>query len=461
MKQGAGAPRRADDPREKERLRMRTDRILLSAGVALAVGMGAFNAQAQTEIQWWHAMGGRLGEKLNQIADEFNQSQGDYVVNPTYKGEYTETMNAAIAAFRAGQQPHILQVFEVGTATMMAAKGAIYPVYQLMEDAGEPFDSEAFLPAVVGYYTTPEGEMLSMPFNSSTSVLYYNKAAFEKAGLDPETPPKTWDELAEFAAKTQEAGYPCGFTTQWQGWIQIENFSAWHNVPIGTKENGFAGLDTELTINSPLHVLHIGNMAEWQKSKLFDYGGRMGESDPKFLSGECAMFFASSAAYANIKANAQGFEFGIGMLPYYDDVEGAPQNSIIGGASLWVLQGHDPEEYQGVAKFFSYLSSPEVQADWHQFTGYLPITEAAYELTKEQGFYERNPGTETAIKQITLNPPTENSKGLRFGSFVQIRDIMDEELEAVWSGQKSAQEALDAAVQRGNELIRRFEQANS
>jgi sn-glycerol 3-phosphate transport system substrate-binding protein len=439
---------------------MRTDRFLLSAGVALAVGMSAFGAQAQTELQWWHAMGGKLGEKLNQIADDFNQSQDEYVVLPTYKGEYTETMTAAIAAFRAGEQPHILQVFEVGTATMMAAEGAIYPVHQLMEDAGEPFDPESFLPAVVGYYTTPEGEMLSMPFNSSTPVLYYNKAAFEKAGLDPETPPTTWDELAEFAKQTQEVGYPCGFSTQWQSWIHVENFSAWHNVPIGTQENGFAGLDTELTINGPLHVRHIGNMAEWQKTKLFDYGGRQGDADPKFLSGECAMFFASSAAYANIKANAQDFEFGMGMLPYYDDVEGAPQNSIIGGASLWVMQGRDEEDYEGVAKFFTYLSSPEVQADWHQFTGYLPITEAAYELTKEQGFYEKNPGTETAIRQITLNPPTENSKGLRFGSYVQIRDIINEELEAVWSGQKSAQEALDAAVQRGNELIRQFEQAN-
>ena len=439
---------------------MRTERIL-SAVAALGVGLGTSAAFAATEIQWWHAMGGKLGEKLNEIADDFNQSQSDHKVVPTYKGEYTETMTAAIAAFRAGEQPHILQVFEVGTATMMAAKGAVYPVYQLMEDAGEPFDPESFLPAVVGYYTTPEGEMLSMPFNSSTPVLYYNKAAFEAAGLDPETPPETWDELAEFAEKAQGAGYPCGFSTQWQSWIQIENFSAWHNVPIGTKENGFAGLDTELTINGPLHVRHIGNMAEWQKTKLFDYGGRRGDSDPKFLSGECAMFFASSAAYANIKANAQDFEFGMGMLPYYDDVEGAPQNSIIGGATLWVLAGRPDEEYKGVAKFFSYLSSPEVQADWHQFTGYLPITEAAYELTKEQGFYEKNPGTETAIKQITLNPPTENSKGLRFGSFVQIRDIINEEMEAVWAGQKSAQEALDAAVQRSNELIRQFERANS
>jgi sn-glycerol 3-phosphate transport system substrate-binding protein len=439
---------------------MRLERISLAATVALAVGMtGA--ASAQTEVQWWHAMGGELGVKLEEIAQGFNESQDEVRVTPTYKGNYTETMTAAVAAFRAGEQPHIVQVFEVGTATMMAARGAVYPVHELMEAHAATWDPDAFLPAVVGYYTTPEGDMLSMPFNSSTPVLYYNKDAFAEAGLDPEAPPETWDELVEFAEATQEAGWPCGFTTQWQSWIQIENFSAWHNLPIGTRENGFAGLDSELTINSPLHVRHIGNMGEWQKTKIFDYGGRRGDPDPKFFAGECAMFFASSAAYAAVSANVQDFEFGIGMLPYYDDVEGAPQNSIIGGATLWVLQGKPEADYEGVAAFFTYLSSPEVQAAWHQATGYLPITEAAYELTKEQGFYDANPGTETAIRQITLNPPTENSKGLRFGNFVQIRDVINEELEAVWSGQKGAQEALDDAVQRGNELIRQFERAQS
>jgi sn-glycerol 3-phosphate transport system substrate-binding protein len=440
---------------------MRTDRILLSAVAALGVGLGASTGHAASEIQWWHAMGGELGEKIKEIAAGFNASQDDYVLTPVYKGDYTETMTGAIAAFRAGEQPHIVQVFEVGTATMMAAEGAIYPVYQLMADANEPFESDAYLSAVVGYYTTPEGEMLSMPFNSSTPVLYYNKDAFEKAGLDPNTPPKTWAELVAAAEATQAAGYPCGFTTGWQSWVQVENFSAWHNQPLGTEENGFAGLDTELVFNTTAVVDHVAEMAEWQKTTVFDYGGRRSDSAPKFYTQECVMYMKSSAAYAAVKTNTPDFAFGIGMLPYDDTIEGAPQNSIIGGATLWVLQGHEPEEYEGVAKFFSYLSSPEVQADWHQFSGYLPITEAAYELTKEQGFYDKNPGTETAILQMTLNAPTPNSKGLRFGNFVQIRDVINEELEAVWNGSKNAQEALDEAVERGNRLLREFEDSNS
>ncbi|HSE94326.1 MAG TPA: sn-glycerol-3-phosphate ABC transporter substrate-binding protein UgpB [Methylomirabilota bacterium] len=433
-------------------------------GVALVLCLlvaGAGPAQAATEIQWWHAMDSALGEWVNDLAAGFNKSQTEFKVVAVYKGTYPETMTGAIAAFRAKQQPHIVQVFEVGTATMMSAKGAIKPVYELMAEAGERFDPKAYLAAVTGYYTTADGRMLSLPLNSSTPVLYYNKDAFKKAGLDPAKPPKTWPEMGEYGKKLQASGLPCGFSSQWQQWILLENYSAWHNVPFATKANGFAGLDTELRFNSPLHVRLIQQLAEWQKTKTFDYGGRRGDANPKFATGECGMFLASSASYAGfVKATTGKFEFGITMMPYWPDVAGAPQNSIIGGATLWVLAGHKPVEYAGVAKFFTYLSSPEVQAASHQRTGYLPITLAAYELTKQQGFYQKNPGTDTSILQMNHKPPTENSKGLRLGNLVQIRDVMDEELEAVWAGKKSAKDALDSAVKRGNELLRQFERTN-
>lgn len=436
---------------------------LLVALVALGLvtGPGAGRAEAVVEIQWWHAMDGPLEEWVKDLGEGFNKSQSEYHVNVVYKGNYTEVMTGAIAAFRAKQQPHIVQVFEVGTATMMAAKGAVKPVYELMSDAGEKFDPKVYLPAVTGYYTTADGRMLSLPLNSSTPVLYYNKDAFKKAGLDPNKPPRTWPEMGDYGKKLQAAGLPCGFSSQWQQWILLENYSAWHNVPIGTKQNGFAGFDTELLLNTPLHVRIIDQLAQWQKTKLFDYGGRKGDANPKFATGECGMFLASSASYAGfVKATQGKFEFGISMMPYWPDVAGAPQNSIIGGATLWVLSGHKPEEYKGVARFFSYLSSPEVQAASHQRTGYLPITLAAYELTKKQGFYEKNPGTDTSIRQMNNKPPTENSKGLRFGNYVQIRDVMDEELEAVWAGKKTPKDALDAIVKRGNELLRQFERTS-
>ncbi len=437
---------------------MKIATLLLSTGLATALA-GA--AAAQTEITWWHAMGGELGEKLEEVAQGFNDSQTDYIVTPVFRGTYVETMTSAIAAFRAGEQPHIVQIFEVGTGTMMAAEGAIYPVHQLMADNGKPFDPQDFLSAVVGYYTDPEGNMLSFPFNSSTPILYYNKAVFEAAGLDPETPPSTWAEMEAFSTQIIESGAaPCGFTTAWMTWIQTENFSAWHNLPLGTLENGFGGFETEFTFNNASLARHWDNLKTWQDAKVFSYGGPGPGDDapPKFYSGECAIYMNSSAALAGVLNNTE-FDVGFGMLPYYDDIEGAPQNSIIGGATLWVLQGHEPAEYAGVAAFFDYLSSPEVQADWHQFTGYLPITTAAYELGQEQGYYEANPGRDVSIEQITLNPPTENSTGLRFGNFVQVRDVVNEEFEQVLSGAKTGQEALDSAVARGNQILRDFEGA--
>lgn len=435
-------------------------RILLSSVAAAAVLASVHGAAAQTEIQWWHAMGGNLGETVNALAEQFNKSQTAYKVMPVYKGSYTETLTAAIAAFRAKQGPHIVQVFEVGTANMMAAKGAVYPIHQLMADAKEPFDPKAFIGPVYGYYSTTDGKLLSMPFNSSTPVLYRNKELMQKAGLDPNKSPTTWPELGEMAKKAVAAGAKCGFTPQWQTWTMIENYGAWHNLPFATKANGFGGIDIELKFNDAARVKHIQMLGDWAKDKTFVYGGREGKSTALFSGGDCVFHVASSASAAGIEKALGKEKVGIAMMPYSPDVAPKPQNSIIGGATLWVLQGKAKADYVGVAKFMTFLSSAPIQAKWHQETGYVPVTLAAAEITEKAGFYKTNPGRDIAVKQLTLNPPTENSKGLRIGNFVQIRDVVDEELEAVWSGKKNAKAALDDAAKRGNELLRRFEAAN-
>jgi sn-glycerol 3-phosphate transport system substrate-binding protein len=428
----------------------------LLAAAALFV---ALPASAQVEIQWWHSMAGKLGDKVNEIAEKFNASQKDYKVVAVYKGQYDESLTAAIAAYRAGKPPQIVQVFEVGTATMMAAQGAVMPVYKIMAEAHEKFDPKAYLPAVTSYYSDAHGNLLSMPFNSSTQVLYINKDAFKKAGLDPEKPPVTWPELMQDADKLKAAGVPCAFTTGWQSWVQLESFSAWHNVPFATLENGFGGLGTRLDFNGPVQTMHIQNLAEMAKKGTFTYAGRKDEPTGKFQSGECAMETTSSGSYANIKANAK-FDLGVAPLPYYPSVKGAPQNTIIGGATLWVMTQKDPAVYKGIARFFTFVSSPEIQLDFHKSTGYVPITLAAYELAKKEGLYKERPGFDVAIKELTNKPPTANSKGLRLGNFVQIRNVIDEELEATWGGQKTAKQALDEAVKRGNDLLEKFEKAN-
>ena len=298
-----------------------------------------------------------------------------------------------------------------------------------------------------------------LPFNSSTPVLWVNRDKLREAGIDPDIDLSTWEMVGAVLDDLKAAEVDCPMTTAWQSWIHLENFSAYHDTPFATQENGFAGTDTELAFNGAAQVAHIGAMGGWAQDGKFIYAGRRNEGGANFRGGECALFTESSAGYAGISSEAE-FEFEVRPLPYWEALVSEPQNTIIGGASLWVMEGQSDEEYRGVAAYLNFLSSPEIQAKWHQDTGYLPITSEAGELTRSQGFYEANPGTDIAVIQMTAKEPTANSKGLRLGSFDQIRGIIDEELEAVWSGDKDAQTALDSAVERGNVLLRRFEQAS-
>ena len=434
---------------------MKFKQLALSAALAVSV---CAPAHAQTEIQWWHSMPSALGDWVNDLAKQYNDSQTQYKVVPSYKGQYDESMTAAIAAFRSGNAPHMLQVLEVGTATMMASKGAIVPVAKVLNDGGFKFTPGEYVPAVAAYYTAPNGQMLSYPFNSSTTVFYYNKDAFKKAGLDPEKAPKTWPEVFAAATKLKASGHSCPFTTSWISWTQLESFSLWHNTLFASKNNGFDGTDAKLLVNTPLHVRHFENLAKASKDGSFVYKGRANAADASFPSGECAMMTGSAGLYARVAKEAK-FAYGISTLPYYADVKGAPQNTAIGGASLWVMSGKPAAEYKGVADFLNFLNDTKVQAASHQRTGYLPVTMAAYKLTEASGFYEKNPGTDVAVTQM-IRKATDKSRGIRLGNFVQVRTIADEETEQIWTGKKTPQQALDAVVQRGNEQLARFARAN-
>ena len=431
----------------------------MSKALALALTLSVCStaAMAQTEIQWWHAMTGANNDIIVKLAEDYNAQQKDVKIIPSYKGSYADTLSAGIAAFRAGSAPHIMQVFEVGTATMMGAKGAVKPVQELMKDAGESFDPKSYLPAITGYYSTVKGEMLSFPFNSSSAVMWYNKDAFRKAGLNADMPPKTWPEVFDAAKKLKAAGWDkCGFSTAWVTWLNIEQLGAWHNVPLSNKSNGMDGFDATLQINAPLFVKHLTNLVELQKDKTFDYSGRTNTGEGRFTSGECPIFLTSSAFFGNVRANAK-FDWANTAMPSYPDQAGAPQNSIIGGASLWVMGGKTAAEYKGIAKFFTFLSDTDRQVKLHTESGYLPITKAAYAKVKDSGFYKDKPFLETPLLSLNNKEPTENSRGLRFGNLVQIRDIWAEELEAAFAGNKTPKAALDAAAERGNTVLRQFE----
>jgi len=429
------------------------NRKLLSAAVAIgAMIAGASQAFAVTELQWWHAMTGANNEVVETLAKEFNESQQDFKIAPVFKGTYPETLNAGIAAFRAKQMPAIIQVFDVGTGVMMGAEGAVKPIAEVLEAGGFTFDKSQYLPGIVAYYSKPDGTMLSFPYNSSSPILYYNKDIFEKAGLDVDNPPKTWQAVFEAARKIKESGAAeCGYTSTWLTWIHLENFAAWNDVPYGTQENGLAGTNVELKLNEPIYVEHFQALADLAKDGVFRYGGRTSEAKQLFLSGECGILTESSGGLGDIVKS--GINYGIGQLPYDENAEGAPQNTIPGGASLWVFGGKSDEEYKGIAEFFNFLSQTDIQARLHQVSGYLPVTKAAYEATKASGFYDENPGRETPILQMLGKEPTANSKGVRLPNLPQIRDIANEQFEAMLAGQQDAKQALDKLVEQGNEAI--------
>ncbi|SMC87378.1 carbohydrate ABC transporter substrate-binding protein, CUT1 family [Desulfocicer vacuolatum DSM 3385] len=438
-------------------MEMRKSLILAIVGICLIFPASTF-AKPVT-INWWHAMRSARGKVVDTMIEKFNASQSDYVVVGTNKGNYDETMNAGVAAFRAKKQPHLLQVFEVGTQTMMLS-GAIYPVHELMAKAGFDIDWDNYLQAVLSYYMNADGKLMSMPFNSSTPIMYYNVDMLKTAGIVPlsKSEPITWDQLGEITKKLVDQGIaPAGMVTAWQSWTQIENYSAIHNLEFADKANGYKGLDCELKINNSKVVDHIRRLKTWISDKRFMYGGQKYQG-PKaeFIAQNAAFYIDSISGIAKLKKAVNDFTWDAAPLPVEVWMK-TPQNSIIGGASLWVLQGHSKKEYKGVATFLKFLASNEMQEYWHKETGYFPITLNAYDDLKSKGYYTENPLQEVGIKQLNRAVPTEISRGLRLGYFVQIRNIINEELEQVWNGDKTPQEAMDNAVARSNIQLRTFE----
>lgn len=436
-----------------------------TASVALAApALG----QQQVEIQFWHGLAQPLGGLLEQRVAAFNESQNRFRVVPSFRGSYPETMVAAIAAFRANTAPHIVQMFDVGTGTMMAAGRAIKPVHELLAETGVAIDFDDYLPGVRGYYSLSDGRMMSMPFNSSTPVAWYNKDAFRRAGLDPAHFPTTYQAFAEVLAKLKAGGSDVPFSTAWPTWVHVENLSAIHDIPLATKANGFGGLDAEMQIDNPVMQRHMQNLVDWQKAGLFRYGGRDSIGEPAFPKAECAIMTTSSGFRARVRREAQ-FDWGVAMLPYYEGTPHAPLNSIIGGASFWVMNkggaaggGRTPDEFRGVAEFFRYLSNPEVDAQWHMDTGYVPVRRASYAIARDKGYYRDNPGADVPIEQLLRGGGqlTDNSRGIRLGGFVEIRTILQEEMEKAFQGQQTGAQALAAASTRGNQVLRNFERAN-
>lgn len=431
-------------------------RTLLATPVAFAATRA--RAADKVKIVWWHAMTAALADEVNRIATGFNATQDAVEIEAVYKGGYGDVLTATIAASRAGQAPHLAQIFEVGTGTMLAAGKAVKQTWELAKETGLPIDPKSYIPAVRGYYSLSDGRMASMPFNSSTAVMWYNKDAFRKAGLDPDKAPATWQEVVQAAAtiKAKDAA-PVPMTTSWSVWIQLEQYSALHNLAFATKSDGFDGLDAELSFNSKAHVKHIDRLLTMAKEGTFKYAGRDTAPDPLIVSGEAAISFGSSGTRGNLVKSAK-HEWAEAYLPYDSEIIKKPENSIIGGASLWTMTAPNrtPAEYKAVAAFLQYIGKADVDATWSQKTGYVPVTFAGFELSKQQGFYAKNVGADIPVEQLARGTMTPNTKGLRLGRLSEIRNIIQEELEKALQGGQTAQQALDTAVTRGNKVLKEF-----
>jgi sn-glycerol 3-phosphate transport system substrate-binding protein len=438
-------------------------KALFSATLAAGATALALTAQAQTrpiEINMWMGLTGQGGELLTRFGEDFNKTQNEYRVVVSFKGQYPEQRAAAVAAFRAGNPPHIMQMFDAGSGDMMSAKNAIVPVSEVFKRAGLQFNPADFITPARGYYGLPNGDLLSMPFNVSTTVLFYNKDAFRKAGLDPEKPPKTWPELVDAAKKIRSTNAAaCGYTTTWLAWVMLEQFSSRHNIGFGTKGNGRGGLDAALTLaDNPLLTRQIQTVIDMQKDKSFDYGGRSNDAAAKFISGECAMLTQSSGGLGAIVQGAK-FAFGTAQLPYWPDVKGAPYATTIGGASLWVFNAPNrgDAEFRGVARFLDFLRSDKVMTEWAKATGFLPATNSAFKSMQTEGFFAKNPGRDVPILSLIEGAKGENTNGYRFGRWVEIRDVFHEEMEKALQGNQSATDVLRNTERRGNALLRAFE----
>ena len=331
-------------------------------------------------------------------------------------------------------------------------------MWELVRESGLEIDPKAYIPAVRGYYSLADGRMASMPFNSSTAVMWYNKDAFRKAGLDPDQAPATWQQVRAAAeAIKAKAAAPVAMTTSWPVWVQLEQYSALHDLPFATKEDGFEGLEAELVFNSRAHVKHIERLLEMSKDGSFKYAGRDAAPDPLIVSGEAAISFGSSSSRGNLVKSAK-FDWAEAYLPYDPEIIQTPKNSIIGGASLWTMTAPErtAAEYKAVAAFLKYIGKPDVDATWARNTGYVPVTFAGYELLKQQEFFAKNVGADIPVEQLTRGTVTPNTRGLRLGRLPEIRNIIQEELEKALQGGQSAQQTLDVAVLRGNKVLKEF-----
>lgn len=402
---------------------------LLAAGLSLPATFPALAAPAMpavTEIELSHSFGRVNTEKLAQLAEQFNSRSKDAKVRLVSRAD--------------GAPPSVLNLAtREDVHEFSLKKGQFRPLHQVMATAKEKFDAAMLAPELRVGVADAKGKLMALPVAMTTPVLFYNKTAFKKAGLNPDQPPRTWMQLQEAAGKLRDADISCPYTSSWPAWIHIDNLASLNSGDVADAKG-------RLAFNGYVQVKHVAMLATWHKSFYFIYFGRRNEADRHFAAGECGML-TSNVSLAAVLRDSPAIDFGVAPLPHHDDVRGAPDHTLADGASLWIGEGKKPAEYKAAAKFVSFLMTPEIQVEITKMGGYLPMTPVARAVADSKLLATDLVGLKTAYGQLKGQGAKHP---VRVSQIEPVRAIVEEELEAVWANKKPAKEALDTAVARGN-----------
>lgn len=437
---------------------MNLRKAALIAG-AVAASATTAGAQERVKFEFWHGLTGQLGEVVDRQCALFNQSQDRYEAVCVAQGGYDMAEQNTIAAYRAKQHPTVVQMYEIGTVNFMLS-GAIYPAVDFARDRAIAVDWAGYFPGIANYYTTSKGEMWSFPYNSSTAVFYWNRDAWAKIGKD--RAPATWAEMDADLAALKAAGVDCGFAFDFDTWMNLEQFSAVNDLPVATLGNGYGGLGAEVVFDKTAFVDHVQRYKDWidagyARVQTPQIGKNLVQS---FADGTCAAMVHTIGNHAVVKdTQVPGLNWDVALMPVIDAAN--RKNSIVGGASLWIMADKSDAEYEAAAAFIAYVTAPDTGERYMvENTGYIPVTTAGFTLLKDSGFYEQEKfrGREVALESLTASAVTENTRGIRLGNHIAIRNEVKAALEAIFAGNSDVPTAITRAAEASNAALRRYEQ---
>ena len=419
-------------------------------------------------IDFWVAFSdeARLGFTKEKAA-AFNEKHPEYNINVSSFTSYNDVFDAAVLAVDSGDPPGIIHFFEAATRQALDAKNnAGQPIFKSVTDAiggrteilGEPVVLDSVVDAARNYYTV-DGSFYSMPWNTSSAIMFSNTDMLEEAGVD--SIPETWDEVEAACEKVMALDEPPAGCITWpnHSWF-VEQSLGQQGELLADADNGRSGRATEVYLDSPGMVDYVSWWKDMADKDYYTYTGTQRDWDGTanaFIAQEAAMLIYSSSdtTYLTDSGAEAGFNVEASFMPHNGD-KGYVGN-LIGGATLWLLDGMDTVAEDGALAFMNFFSNPENAAEWHQITGYIPITQDAVDLLQSQGWYDESPNSLVASNQLAAAQDTPASRGALLGDFVSIRDVITMAIEDILVNDLDPAERLAEANEEGNKALTEYE----